>query len=151
MRVALAEKGGYSEIPAGKVLLIPEVPALPARRTQGNDVKSIFVGNLDVATTREELWELFAAYGKVEHVNIIKDRETGLARGFAFVEMTKYPFRTTSQGCRLRMWAVDGQINESKLALPFPPRLGGCHLRALASPGRNFDRCNAIQHHERLP
>jgi len=88
MRVALVEKGGYGEIPAEKVLLIPEVPALPPRRTQGNDVKSIFVGNLDVATTGEELWELFAAYGKVEHVNIIKDRETGLARGFAFVEMT---------------------------------------------------------------
>jgi RNA recognition motif-containing protein len=51
-------------------------------------VKSIFVGNLDVATTTEELWELFAAYGTVEHVNIIKDLETGLARDFAFVEMT---------------------------------------------------------------
>jgi len=88
MRVTLAEKGGYGEIPAGKISLIPEGPALPPRRTQGNDVKSIFVGNLNVATTGEELWELFAAYGKVEHVNIIKDRETGLARGFAFVEMT---------------------------------------------------------------
>jgi RNA recognition motif-containing protein len=51
-------------------------------------VKSIFVGNLDVATTQEELWELFEAYGKVEHVNVIRDRETGLARGFAVVEMT---------------------------------------------------------------
>ena len=51
-------------------------------------MKSIFVGNLDAATTQEELWKLFEAYGKVEHVNVIKDRESGLPRGFAFVEMT---------------------------------------------------------------
>jgi len=51
-------------------------------------VKSIFVGNLDAEITEEELWKLFAAYGTVEHVNIIRDRETGLPRGFAFVEMT---------------------------------------------------------------
>lgn len=51
-------------------------------------MKSIFVGNLDAATTKEELCKLFEVHGKVEHVNIIKDRETGLPRGFAFVEMT---------------------------------------------------------------
>jgi RNA recognition motif-containing protein len=51
-------------------------------------VKSIFVGDLDVETTLEELRKLFEAYGKVEHVNIVKDRETGLPRGFAFVETT---------------------------------------------------------------
>jgi RNA recognition motif-containing protein len=57
-------------------------------QTQGNGVKSIFVGNLDVKTTEEELGNLFEGYGKVEHVNIIGDRESGLPRGFAFVEMT---------------------------------------------------------------
>jgi cold-inducible RNA-binding protein len=51
-------------------------------------VKSIFVENLDVETTKEELRKLFETYGKVEHVNIITDRETGLPRGFAFVEIT---------------------------------------------------------------
>ncbi len=51
-------------------------------------MKSIFVGNLDAQTTLEELQKLFAEYGKVEHVNIIRDRESGLPRGFAFVEMT---------------------------------------------------------------
>lgn len=51
-------------------------------------MKSIFVENLNVKTTKEELRKLFETYGKVEHVNIITDRETGLPRGFAFVEMT---------------------------------------------------------------
>jgi len=51
-------------------------------------VKSIFVGNLDVETSEEELRRLFETYGQVEQIYIITDRENGLPRGFAFVEMT---------------------------------------------------------------
>jgi len=51
-------------------------------------VKSIFVGNLDVETTEEELRSLFETYGQVEQIYIITDRESGIPRGFAFVEMT---------------------------------------------------------------
>jgi len=49
---------------------------------------SIFVGNLAHATTEDELRAAFAAYGTVSNVNIVKDRETGRPRGFAFIEMT---------------------------------------------------------------
>lgn len=49
---------------------------------------NIFVGNLSFQTTQEDLNSVFAAYGAVERVNIITDRATGQARGFAFVEMT---------------------------------------------------------------
>jgi RNA recognition motif-containing protein len=38
--------------------------------------------------THEELRRLFEAYGQVVQVHIIVDRDTGLPRGFAFVEMT---------------------------------------------------------------
>ncbi len=48
---------------------------------------SIYVGNLSYTTTEDDLREAFAQYGKVSGVNIVKDRETGRARGFAFVEM----------------------------------------------------------------
>lgn len=51
-------------------------------------MKNIFVGNLDSDTTEEELRGLFAAHGTVESVTIVKDRDTGQPRGFAFVEMT---------------------------------------------------------------
>ena len=47
----------------------------------------IFVANLAWATTEDELSHLFEAYGVVESVRIITDRETGRSRGFAFVEM----------------------------------------------------------------
>jgi RNA recognition motif-containing protein len=48
---------------------------------------NIFVGNLAFTTTEAELSQLFAAYGIVERVQIITDRETGRSRGFGFVEM----------------------------------------------------------------
>jgi cold-inducible RNA-binding protein len=48
---------------------------------------NIFVGNLSFQTTQEELHSAFAAYGAVERVNIVRDRDTGQPRGFAFVEM----------------------------------------------------------------
>ena len=50
---------------------------------------NIFVGNLSYQTTQDELHAAFSAYGNVERVNIITDRDTGQPRGFAFVEMTE--------------------------------------------------------------
>ena len=51
-------------------------------------MKNIFVGNLDFAATESSIRGLFAAYGNVERVNLVTDRDTGRSRGFAFVEMT---------------------------------------------------------------
>jgi cold-inducible RNA-binding protein len=48
---------------------------------------NIYVGNLDFATTEDQLRTLFAAYGAVETVTIVTDRDTGQPRGLAFVEM----------------------------------------------------------------
>ncbi|MGA8598647.1 MAG: RNA-binding protein [Bryobacteraceae bacterium] len=50
---------------------------------------NIFVGNLSYQTTQDDLHSAFATYGSVERVNIVTDRDTGQARGFAFVEMTE--------------------------------------------------------------
>lgn len=49
---------------------------------------NIFVGNLSYQTTQDELESAFAAYGTVEKVSLITDRDTGQPRGFAFVEMS---------------------------------------------------------------
>ena len=49
---------------------------------------NIFVGNLSYQTRQEDLEAAFAAYGSVERVSIVTDRDTGQPRGFAFVEMT---------------------------------------------------------------
>jgi RNA recognition motif-containing protein len=47
----------------------------------------LYVGNLPFDTTEADLQALFAQAGTVETVNVIRDRDTGRARGFAFVEM----------------------------------------------------------------
>lgn len=48
----------------------------------------IYVGNLPFSATNDEVRELFSAYGSVESVQLITDRETGRPRGFGFVEMS---------------------------------------------------------------
>lgn len=50
-------------------------------------MKNIYVGNISFQTTEQELDAAFSAYGQVDRVQIVKDRDTGQARGFAFVEM----------------------------------------------------------------
>jgi len=49
--------------------------------------RKLYVGNLPFQTTESDLETLFAASGDVAAVTVMRDRETGRARGFAFVEM----------------------------------------------------------------
>ena len=48
----------------------------------------IYVGNLAKSTTEEELKTLFVQAGAVSAVEVVKDRDTGQSKGFAFVTMT---------------------------------------------------------------
>lgn len=48
---------------------------------------NIYVGNLAYNATDEELRAAFEAFGTVTSVKIVRDRESGRSRGFAFVEM----------------------------------------------------------------
>ena len=50
-------------------------------------MKNIFVGNLSYGATEDSVRALFEAYGAVDRVSIVTDRDTGQARGFGFVEM----------------------------------------------------------------
>jgi RNA recognition motif-containing protein len=51
-------------------------------------MKNIFVGNLSFNSSEQDIRTLFEAYGAVDRVNIVTDRETGQPRGFGFVEMS---------------------------------------------------------------
>ena len=48
---------------------------------------NIYVGNLAYGATEDDVRQAFEQYGTVDKVSVIKDRETGRSRGFAFVEM----------------------------------------------------------------
>ena len=85
---------------------------------------NIFVGNLDYQVTENELEAAFARHGTVEKVNLIRDRDTGQTRGFAFVEMSN------SADALKAINALNGQelggraINVSE-ARPKPERQSG--------------------------
>jgi len=87
-------------------------------------LKNIFVGNLDFNTSEDELRQLFEAYGQVDRVAIMTDRDTGRSRGFGFVEMS------SSEDGEKAIAALNGSqvggrtlnVNEAR---PKPERTGG--------------------------
>lgn len=48
---------------------------------------NIYVGNIPYKATEDDLGNLFAEFGDVMSVKIIKDKFTGRSKGFGFVEM----------------------------------------------------------------
>ena len=52
-----------------------------------SDVRTLYVGNLPYRANETAVRELFATYGHVESVRLMKDKHTGKRRGFGFVEM----------------------------------------------------------------
>lgn len=49
----------------------------------------LFVGKLSYDTSDDSLRALFAQFGAVVSAQVIKDRDSGMSKGFAFVEMEK--------------------------------------------------------------
>lgn len=49
---------------------------------------NIYVGNLAREASEEDLRAIFAEFGQVSRVTILKDRLSGEPRGFGFVEMS---------------------------------------------------------------
>ena len=64
--------------------------------------KKLYIGNLPYTITEAELRELFEPHGTVASVSVITDRETGRARGFAFVEFED------PNGAQAALQALDG-------------------------------------------
>ena len=81
----------------------------------------IYIGNMSFDTTEDQLRQAFEAFGEVNSVNIITDRDTGRPRGFAFVEMSTQDEATAAIG-GLNGKDLNGRelnVNEAK------PREGG--------------------------
>lgn len=49
----------------------------------------LLIRNLDRSITEAELRDLFEGYGVVQSCTLVLDKETGLSKGFAFIEMPK--------------------------------------------------------------
>ena len=87
----------------------------------------MYVGNLPYEVTELELRELFSEHGQVNEVAVPTDRETGRARGFAFVTMNDKESMDAAIG------ALDGQpfngrdlkVNEARPREERPSYAGG--------------------------
>jgi RNA recognition motif-containing protein len=81
----------------------------------------LYVGNISFSTTEGTLRTLFEGDGrKVEEVAVVKDRDTGQPRGFAFVQMgTVEDAKTAIE--KLNGYEVDGRtinVNEARSKAP---------------------------------
>lgn len=90
----------------------------------------LFVGKLSYNSSDDALRELFAQYGTVETAQIIKDRDSGMSKGFAFVEMAKAEEAQAAINA-LDGKEFDGRIIAVSVARPREdrPRTGGNDFR----------------------
>ena len=95
---------------------------------------NIFVGNLSYQATSADLQAAFEAYGSVERVNVVTDRDTGQPRGFAFIEMTDANAAQTaiSQLNGAELYGRSMNVNEAR---PKPAGGGGGGFGAKRSSG----------------
>jgi RNA recognition motif-containing protein len=102
--------------------------------------KKLYVGNLNYATTEDELHTLFTEVGPVASVNIITDRMTGQSKGFGFVEMTS---EEAAQEAIQRFNSYEFNQRQLKVSEARPPREqsgGGQRGRGGSSRGRDRGR-----------
>lgn len=87
-------------------------------------MKNLFVGNMSFQTTEDQLRTLFEPLGQITRVRIMTDRDTGRARGFAFVEMPNDE-EATKAIAALNGKEVGGRALNVNEARPKPERSSG--------------------------
>jgi RNA recognition motif-containing protein len=92
----------------------------------------LYVGNMSYATTQEQLRTMFSEAGTVVTVEVIKDRDTGMSKGFAFITMA-------SQADAAKAISMfDGKETDGR-----PLKVNTAKAREeRPSGGRNFNRRN---------
>jgi RNA recognition motif-containing protein len=84
----------------------------------------LYVGNLPFQTEESDLQALFSQAGTVSSINVVRDRDTGRARGFAFVEMANDTEAQTAID-QFNDRPFGGRNLTVNVARPQTPRSGG--------------------------
>ncbi len=102
----------------------------------------LYVGNLPFQTTESDLQTLFETVGAVSTINIVRDRATGQARGFAFVEMSddEGAKRAISELDKHQYGGRNLTVNEAK---PMTPRGKAAAVVAVAAAWWRWRRPSA--------
>jgi RNA recognition motif-containing protein len=102
----------------------------------------LFVGNLSRRVTQEALQQLFETFGQVESVDIIRDKFSGEAKGFGFIEMpSKDEAQAAMNGLNGR--DLDGKsltVNEARPRTSGPRGGGGGGERRFGGGGGGGER-----------
>ena len=80
-------------------------------------IAKVYIGNLSYKTSEDDLRTLFSEVGTVASVSLIKDRETGNSKGFAFLEMTTQVEAEAAIG-RFNGYMMSGRELKVNLARP---------------------------------
>lgn len=99
-------------------------------------MKNLFVGNMSFQTAEADLRALFEPFGAITRVHLATDRETGRARGFAFVEMAN-DAEAAKAIAALDGKEVDGRKLKVNEARPKEDRGGGGGPRGGSGGGGN--------------
>ncbi|RLV58284.1 RNA-binding protein [Parashewanella curva] len=84
----------YAAFILGAVIVATVLSIMPNSASPSSDAKyvgptkTLYVGNLPYRVHENEVKELFAKYGPVNSVRLVRDRKTGRRKGFGFVEMS---------------------------------------------------------------
>jgi cold-inducible RNA-binding protein len=102
-------------------------------------MKNIYVGNLDYNVSEQDLRTAFEAFGQVDNVTVMRDRDTGQPRGFAFVEMAndEEAQKAIAGTNGTQMGARNINVNEAR---PKTERSGGGFNRGGGRPGGGGNR-----------
>ena len=87
-------------------------------------MKMLYVGNLPFSATENDLESIFAQYGQLDSLTIVRDRESGQPRGFAFVEFGDDAAAEAAIAATNGM-QVGGRALMVNEARPQAPRSGG--------------------------
>ena len=87
----------------------------------------LYIGNLSFDVTENDLRDMLAQHGPVNEINVIMDKDTGRARGFAFATMN------TEEGAKAAILGLNGKdwkgraltVNEARPREDRPARSGG--------------------------
>jgi RNA recognition motif-containing protein len=90
---------------------------------------NIFVKNLPQSAAEADLDEAFGEYGAVRSSAVIRDRESGASRGFAYVEMPDEAEAETAIA-RLNGQEVGGQVLRVRQAKSDPASIARAYRRA---------------------
>ncbi len=86
-------------------------------------MKNLFIGNMSFQTTEDELRSIFEPYGEITRIQVMTDRDTGRARGFAFVELADDE-QAAKAITELNGKELDGRALNVNEARPKPERSG---------------------------